>query len=457
MGQSDVAPRFGVGPNTTTLALALANMKRLPVFAWLLGCICLGNLHSYAKEIEATNEWQALGENDTIAAGMHVRMDLSTGEKWVKVATDESTDPHSTSSLAVTAHGTIDAEPDYDFEMMYRILSQLPDDEKQRIGLPEEPENRNDEQFRQQMREIWALRQTELKKWEEQHQADLPKLLKERIHTLKEFLTDSSKSSVDFIQEVLADLEYHLCDIDMARDFHTLGGWPVLAQYLDPDLATIANVTDLDALNSIYAHTAWALGSAVKNTGEFTPFAVEAIPWRRGSKTTVVELLMEHVAHDSLSKMQKILYGLGAMLRGNRAAQLKWQQGHGPETLAKRVQVWLGQGDTHSIKLCKRALLLLDDLIAEEEGIFTAAELATSEWCDTVLNAVVKPDLYEVSVHAMISMAEFCHGNHWDALTVSTRLSSAAEIQMENEDLDSSTLKDHLRLMDQVHEIIGLK
>ena len=38
-----------------------------------------------AKEIEATHEWTLIGENDTIAAGMHVKMDMTTGEKWVKL------------------------------------------------------------------------------------------------------------------------------------------------------------------------------------------------------------------------------------------------------------------------------------------------------------------------------------------------------------------------------------
>eukprot|EP00578_Thalassiosira_sp_NH16_P008784 CAMPEP_0181104306 /NCGR_PEP_ID=MMETSP1071-20121207/15352_1 /TAXON_ID=35127 /ORGANISM="Thalassiosira sp., Strain NH16" /LENGTH=95 /DNA_ID=CAMNT_0023187485 /DNA_START=109 /DNA_END=396 /DNA_ORIENTATION=+ len=42
-----------------------------------------------AKEIVATHEWQLLSENDTIPAGLYVKMDLSTGEKWAKLATDE--------------------------------------------------------------------------------------------------------------------------------------------------------------------------------------------------------------------------------------------------------------------------------------------------------------------------------------------------------------------------------
>jgi len=42
-----------------------------------------------AKEIVATHEWQLLSEDDTLPAGLHVRMDLSTGKKWAKLVADE--------------------------------------------------------------------------------------------------------------------------------------------------------------------------------------------------------------------------------------------------------------------------------------------------------------------------------------------------------------------------------
>ena len=45
-----------------------------------------------AKEIVATNEWQKLGENDTIPAGLHVKMDISTGERWAKIPSDDDED-----------------------------------------------------------------------------------------------------------------------------------------------------------------------------------------------------------------------------------------------------------------------------------------------------------------------------------------------------------------------------
>merc|ERR1712013_77541 len=44
------------------------------------------------KEIVATHEWQLLSDNDTVPAGLHIKMDLSTGQKWAKIASGEKRD-----------------------------------------------------------------------------------------------------------------------------------------------------------------------------------------------------------------------------------------------------------------------------------------------------------------------------------------------------------------------------
>ena len=42
------------------------------------------------KEIVAQRDtWTLIGENDTVDAGMHIRIDMTTGEKWVKQLTDD--------------------------------------------------------------------------------------------------------------------------------------------------------------------------------------------------------------------------------------------------------------------------------------------------------------------------------------------------------------------------------
>lgn len=42
-----------------------------------------------SKEIVATNDWQKVGENDTIPAGLEIRMDLSKHETWVRMVQED--------------------------------------------------------------------------------------------------------------------------------------------------------------------------------------------------------------------------------------------------------------------------------------------------------------------------------------------------------------------------------
>ena len=60
--------------------------------SFTLVAILLGTSLLYtakAKEIVATHEWQLLSEDDTLPAGLHVRMDLSADKRWAKLVTDE--------------------------------------------------------------------------------------------------------------------------------------------------------------------------------------------------------------------------------------------------------------------------------------------------------------------------------------------------------------------------------
>ena len=53
------------------------------------------------------------------------------------------------------------------------------------------------------------------------------------------------------IVEILQELEGLLADIDNARDFHTIGGWPILLRMLD----SRHHIT-------IQTNAAWAIGTA---------------------------------------------------------------------------------------------------------------------------------------------------------------------------------------------------
>jgi len=41
---------------------------------------------SSAKEFVATDEWQVLPPEDSVPAGLHIRLDMETGQRWAKIA-----------------------------------------------------------------------------------------------------------------------------------------------------------------------------------------------------------------------------------------------------------------------------------------------------------------------------------------------------------------------------------
>lgn len=314
-----------------------------------------GSVVVVAKEIEATKEWQRLGENDTVPAGLHIRMDMTTGEKWAKLPDNDEDDEteqisendnvsSSSTATAVAAviqpdgsvqqlssddtQGTTKVDGDnvklqYDFEMMHRTLSKLPKDEMERFGgLPELPTgsegptrtiltSKERQAFEKRMAEIWEQRQAMLKEAQAQL-LDVPEVLKERMAGIREYLQEpleqlekvdldrevESRSTSDIIT-LLRDLEYQLTDVDNARDFHTLGGWELLVSLLFEELHVqnktinkLSRGTEAK-IRAVQAHAAWTIGTAVKNTGEFHSYAVEPLMLAGRKQTTALDLLLE--------------------------------------------------------------------------------------------------------------------------------------------------------------------
>jgi hypothetical protein len=62
------------------------------LFASLKASTFLFHHSCSAKEIVPTKKWQRVMENDTLPAGMHINVDLQTGEKWAKIADDSMED-----------------------------------------------------------------------------------------------------------------------------------------------------------------------------------------------------------------------------------------------------------------------------------------------------------------------------------------------------------------------------
>ena len=479
--------------------------------SFLLFCVLWGALISpasvVAREIEATDEWQLLGENDTVPAGLHIRMDITTGEKWVKkidpneqeagskVDIDQDgtvTETTASSSQTALQLATTENNPakekevsteegDYDFDMMHRTLAQLPPEEHERMGgLPELPSGKTvaslspheREMFELRMRQIWKQRQEELRRIEEENVADLPQILKDRIQKIRDYLHDpvehilsqqltlhatgDTDDGLDTIIGVLEDLEYLLTDLDMARDFYTLGGWPLLGSLLSTDVhgsveqletildesngtAPVLSKTDyIDSIHFVQATAAWALGTAVKNTGEFIPWTVEGL--KIGSKeTNTLELLQEafvtSLTYDeqgrtkTLEKLQqKVLYALGSFLRGNTLAQFQFATQDGPTLLAHSVDLCANDNykSKHCIKMTQRVLSLASDILRETQQLQQDIEeakkkgmdgllpvilqaFADKSWCDAALRALEGPrSLQSKALESIPSWDEQC-------------------------------------------------
>jgi hypothetical protein len=105
------------------------------------------------------------------------------------------------------------------------------------------------------MDKIWEKRHVELKELQES-MMDFPEVLKERIKSIKDYLRDpvthlkdmkldddQPKGFVTHIVSVLQDLEFQRTDVDIARDFHTLGGWQLLVSLLSEEVHVAQNKT----------------------------------------------------------------------------------------------------------------------------------------------------------------------------------------------------------------------
>lgn len=134
-------------------------------------------------------------------------------------------------------------------DRMLAALESIPEDERQGLGLDVEfLRSKPLAERLVKLEELWTVRQQELR---EAYDA-MPKvdeLLTKRI----EVLQDASATD-DAVIVALADLEDLLSDIDMARDFHTVGGFPTLTSMLrDPQPESVREMA------------AWVIGTAVKN------------------------------------------------------------------------------------------------------------------------------------------------------------------------------------------------
>jgi len=360
-------------------------------------------------------------------------------------------------------------------------------------------------QFEKRLKEIWERRQEELALWQEDAVADLPGILMDRIKRLKAYLEDPYMHLVELSQQqqddqfeeeegvvthivsVLQDLEGHLADVDMTRDFHTLGGWTPLVSLLSNEVhyndinsnSRQRNDTDIVLsddeikkwIDKIQQNAAWVIGTAIKNTGEFFPYAIESVFVNGDTTSSALQLLLFQFdvedASASQQKHQKVVYALGALLRGNHQAQNVFLELEGPKHLASALELYYNESKDNIItaKLVKRILALLSDIIVDNTTTEVNDEEKTSA---KIIDAIASPSvcqsslkslkhdnddnasmLRETAVRTFNTLVPYCV-NKWD---VNKAFRSALFIQKQwrtSPNLDEDVRRDLLELIESI-------
>ncbi|CAM9299110.1 unnamed protein product [Pylaiella littoralis] len=283
-------------------------------------------------------------------------------------------------------------------DRMLAALASIPEDERQGMGLDVEVlRSKPVEERLVELQRLWTVRQQELR---EAYDA-MPKVnevLTERLDILKD-----AGATENILIGTLADLEDLLLDIDMARDFHTIGGFPILVSMLRESQP-----------EGVREMAAWAIGTAVKNEAEHQLWVLEDGP---DAQPSALALLLDNAtAATTTSLRNKIAYALSACLGNNGDVQLQFGSLGGETVLSAMYDA---SGSDFRVKM--KTLTLMSDLLQEAARGAPAAVLATmpigsvassgGAWCrrvDEVLQHAPTPGALEKAINAVESFAPSC-------------------------------------------------
>ncbi|CEG49821.1 RxLR-like protein [Plasmopara halstedii] len=376
----------------------------------------------------ATSEWQELLPDQVVPRGLHIRLNMETGKREAKmVETDKESEEHmraiaigsnaqeATISVATDISGNVvmgeiaddihlatdegdkydafedysgngesndgdqdevpPAEPNWNHEKMYEVLQALPEPPKiDGMDIHLAHDKLTAAEFRNQIVTLWKRRQAELKVALESLQDDakyLGKLLQQLNEAEQRGDTDNQLS-------VLEVLEWEVQDLDKTHVFNYIGGFGVVAKYLNSTILPVR------------ASVAWVIGSAVKNYRDGQEWAIDA-----GCIPLLIESLKlksssdKKDATDVLEVKKKSIYALSSIIRANARGQRLFLLHDGPGILAGIFN------DAYPAKLQLKVLFFVYDLMVEasamslhhttglESALINLAKTFQSlEWCE---------------------------------------------------------------------------
>lgn len=341
------------------------------------------------RVIQPTEEWQTLKPDQAVPAGSHVRLNLQTGQREVRLGEEGRkywTQEHREEE---------EAQPPFSPEELKQALKKIKEDLKIGSKDPEQQDSvaskfRPLEELKRDMAQLEMLVETDVQ---------IMKRLLEQLN--------SSNSSTEQRLSVLQELEYLVHQVDNGQTLCSMGGLHSILQGL--------NSSDFRLQES----SAFVLGSALASNPMVQVKAVE-----NGALQTLLTTL---ATTEPLHVKKKVLFAMASLLRNFPYAQRHFLSHGGLQVLSD-----LFKTDRGGV-LRTRIVTMLCDMISEKELISQTGldsvldpshdervrqysevslqgELLEEGWCGLVpeLLESTEHDYREKALRALLAMSPVC-------------------------------------------------
>ncbi|XP_001632409.2 nucleotide exchange factor SIL1 isoform X2 [Nematostella vectensis] len=291
-----------------------------------------------SEVFEPTSEWQTIKPGQAIPAGLHVQMNLQTGEKQAKLM-----DGDDGSKYKKHAKAKYYKEYNQKKEKVVKIDRNVFTKQHLKDALRDFKDKFHDDtttgsgseqiQTSRHFRPIEDIRK-------ELEGSDI--FMKKDIDVIKEHVQvlNSSESTMEQLEHALDELEYFVHQIDNAKDFDTIGGLAIVIKLM--------NSTE----SGLSSRAAYVLGSAVQSNPSTQKSAQ--------SKGALLLLLRLLAPSQPMAVRRKAMYGLSSLIRLYSKGQQEFLKLNGLETFIKLFS------EDKAGPLRVKALTLMTDILTEQ-------------------------------------------------------------------------------------------
>ncbi|XP_043376262.1 nucleotide exchange factor SIL1 isoform X2 [Dermochelys coriacea] len=278
-----------------------------------------------------TYQWQTVRPGQAVPAGLHVRLNLQTGEREARLPDNknEKSDMKDQEKRKRLDEMHINSNS-FTSQELKEALAKMKEKEKTESTMEQKA---NLEDVRQRFRPI-----EELKKEFEELNMKIETDFEIMVKLINKF--NSSTSTLDEKVAALYDLEYYVHQVDNAKDFLSLGGLQLV----------INGVNSTEPV--LKEHAAFVLGAALSSNPKVQVEAIEG--------GALQKLLVILATEQPLAVKKKALFALSSMLRHFPYAQLQFLKLGGLQVLRNLFK------EKGMESLYIRVVTLLYDLILEK-------------------------------------------------------------------------------------------